>query len=111
MNQEEKTDHINKKLNMLSIHKELSKLDLNKTKMDFDATSSYPSAMWDKNSLYPKIETGYAFQPHMNDVFVNDFNIETFNQDSNESAIIILKQNNPTNFIFHYLPVKEKIKR
>ena len=31
INEKEKTDFINKKLNMLSIHKELSKLDSNKT--------------------------------------------------------------------------------
>ena len=37
---------------MLSILKELSKLDINKTQMDFDATSSYPSAMWDERSLF-----------------------------------------------------------
>ena len=40
---------------MLAIHEQLSKLDLNNTKKDFDATSLYPSAMWDKNSVYPKI--------------------------------------------------------
>ena len=56
----EKTDFINKKLNMLSIHKELSKLDLNKTQMNFDATSLHPSAMWDEKSTYPKIETGFV---------------------------------------------------
>ena len=55
---------------MLLTHKELSKLDLNKTQMDFDATSLYPSAMYDENSVYPKIETGFAFKPHMNDVYV-----------------------------------------
>ena len=49
INEKEKTDFINKKLNMLPIHKELSKLDSNKTQMDYDATSLYPSAMWDKN--------------------------------------------------------------
>ena len=48
-----KKKYVNKKLNMLSIHKELSKLDSNKTQMDFDATSLYPSAMWDQNSVYP----------------------------------------------------------
>ena len=55
--------------------------------MDFDATSLYPSAMWDKNRVYPKIETGYAFKPQMNDVFVSDFNNKTFNQDGNDSAL------------------------
>ena len=36
--------------------------------MDFDATSLYPSAMWDGKSVYPKIESGFAFKPEMNDV-------------------------------------------
>ena len=40
---------------MLPIHKELSKLHSNETQMDFDATSLYPSAMWDEKSVYPKI--------------------------------------------------------
>ena len=39
IDQKEKTDYINKTLNMLPIHKELSKLDSNKTQMDIDATS------------------------------------------------------------------------
>ena len=39
---------------MLSIHKELSKRDSNKTQMVYDATSLYPSAMWDENSVYPQ---------------------------------------------------------
>ena len=45
---------------MLSIHKELSKLNSNKTQMDFDATSIYPIAMWDEKFVYPKIETGFV---------------------------------------------------
>ena len=54
--QKEKTDYINNKLKMLPIHKELSKIDLKKTQMDFDSTSLYPSAMGDHISVYPKIE-------------------------------------------------------
>ena len=54
-NENGKTDFINKKLIMLPSHKELSKLDSNTTQMDFDATSLYPSAMWDENSVYPKL--------------------------------------------------------
>ena len=48
--------------------------------MDFDAMSFYPSAMWDENPVYPKIETGFAFKPHMNNVYVEAFNNQTFNQ-------------------------------
>ena len=71
---------------MLSIHKELSKLDSNKTQMDFDATSLYPSAMWDENSVYPTIETGFAFKPHMKVVYVEAFINQTVNEDGDESA-------------------------
>ena len=42
--QKETTDFINKKLNMLPIHKVLSKLNSNKTQMDYDGTSLYLSA-------------------------------------------------------------------
>ena len=30
--------------------------------MNFDGTSLYPSAMWDSESIYPRIETGYPLQ-------------------------------------------------
>ena len=96
---------------MLSIHKELSKLDSNKTQMAFDATSLYPSAMWDKNSVYPKIETGFAFKPYMNDVYVEAFNSQTFNEDGYESAILTIKCYNPPDLIFQHIAVKEKVKK
>ena len=64
--------------------------------------------MYDKNSVYPKIETGLAFKPHMNDVFVEAFNHKIFNQDGNESATLKLKYYNPPNLRFQYFPFKEK---
>ena len=54
--------------------------------MDFDATSLYLSATWVEKSVYLKTESGFAFKPHMNDVNVGAFNIQTFNQDGNKSA-------------------------
>ena len=111
INEKEKTDFINKKLNMLPIHKELSKLDSNKTQIDFDATSLYPSAMWDENSVYPKIEAGFAFKPHMNTTFVDAFNNQTFNEDGDESAILTIKYYNPPDLMFQHLPIKEKVKK
>ena len=96
---------------MLSIHKELSKLNSNKTQMDFDATSLYPSAMWDENSVYPKIEIGFDFKPHMNDVYVEAFNNQSFNEDGDESAILTIKYHNPPDLIFQHLPVEEKVKK
>ena len=106
---EERIEHINKELNKLPIHKNLQKLNLNDVMMDFDATSLYPSAMLDENSVYPKIETGFAFKPHMNKTYVEAFNNQTFNQDGDESAILRIKYHNPPNLIFQYLPVKEKV--
>ena len=77
--------------------------------MDFDATSLYPFAMWNEKSVYPKLETGFAFKPHINDIYVEAFNIQTFNQDSNESAV--LKKNyTPPDLLFQHLPLKEKVK-
>ena len=96
---------------MLSIHKEFSKLNSNKTQMDFDATSLHPSATWDEYSVYPKIETAFAFKPDMNDVYVEAFNNQTFNEDGDESAILTLKYYNHPNLIFQHLPVKEKVKK
>ena len=42
---------------MLPIQKELSKKHSNKTQMDYDASSLYPSAMWEKKSVFPGKET------------------------------------------------------
>ena len=111
IDEEERTEHINKELNRLAIHKKLQKLYVNNNvMMDYDGNSLYPSAMWDENSVYPKIESGFAFAPHMIDVYVKAFNNQTFNEDGNESAILRIKYHNPPNLIFQHLPVKEKFK-
>ena len=65
----------------------LKKLDFDNVLMGFDATSLNASAMWDENSVYPKIENGFDFKLHVNDVYVEAFSKQTFNQDGNESAI------------------------
>ena len=74
---------------------------------DFDAVSLYPSAMWYENSIDPKIETGYAFEKHMNNDLVEKFNNQTFTQGS---AILKIKYYNPKNLIVQHIPVKEKEK-
>ena len=56
--------------------------------------------------MYPKIETGFAFKPHMNKTYLEAFNSPTFNEDGNESAILKLNYYNPANLIFQHLPVK-----
>ena len=63
--------------------------------------------MWDKNSVYPKIETRFAFKPHMNKTFVEAFNNQTFDEDGDESAILTIKYYNPPDLIFQHLPVKK----
>ena len=77
--------------------------------MVYDADSLYPSAIWDENSVYPKIESGFAFKPDMNNVYVEAFNNKTINQDGDESAILTIKYYNPPDLIFQHLPVKEKV--
>ena len=111
INQKEKTDYFNKKFNRLPIHEEIIKIRFKKTQRDFNATSLDPSAMWDKNSVYPKRETGFAFKPHMNDIYVEAFSIKTFKQDGFESGILRIKYYHPPFLIFQHLPVKEKVKK
>ena len=96
---------------MIPIHEKLSKLNSNKTQMALDGNSLYTSAMWDEKSVYPKIETGFAFKPNMNGVYVEAFNKQTFNQDGDESAILTVNKYNPPNLIFQHLPVKEMVNK
>ena len=46
----------------------------------YGISSFYPSAMWDEKSVYPQIETGYAFTPDMNKKLVKKFNTGSFTQ-------------------------------
>ena len=63
--------------------------------MDFDATSPFPRVMWDEKSVYPKKESGFCFKPYMNDVFIEAFNNQTFNQKEKKSEILNMKFDNP----------------
>ena len=75
--------------------------------MAFDATSLYPSAMYDESSTYPKIETGFAFTPEMNNEIVNQFNMKTFTK----SAILKIKYYNPNDIVLQHIPVKEEVNK
>ena len=46
----------------------------------------------------------------MDDVYVEEFNNQTFSQDCDESAALRIKYYNPPTLIFQHLPVKEKVK-
>ena len=108
MDGEEKNNYINIKLGEFPIHKLLQELILNDLLWDFDAVSLYPSAMSDPKSIYPRIETGYAFTPNMNGDLDEKFNNQTFTQGS---AILKIKYYIPKNLIVQRLPVKEREKK
>ena len=105
-NEEEMNNFINKKLSELPIHQFLQRLSLIDLMWDCDCVSLYPSAMWDKKSIYPRIETGYAVTKDMIDVLVEMFNNQTFTKGY---AILKVKYYDPKNLIVQHLPVNEKI--
>ena len=78
--------------------------------MDFDPTSLWPSAMWDENSVYPKIETGFSFKPDLNKIYIAAFNKQLFNEDGDGTAILRIKYYNPPDLKFQHLPVTEEVK-
>ena len=47
----------------------------------------------------------------MNDVYVEEFNNQTFNQDGDESALLTNIYYTPPNLVLQHLPVKEKVKK
>ena len=67
--------------------------------------------MWDEKSVFPKIEIGFVFKPHMNYIYLEAFNNQTFNQYGNESATLRINYYNPPYLVFQHLPVKEKFKK
>ena len=80
--EEKKEKYINEKLGKLPTHRLKKQLKLDELLWDFDAVSLYSSAIWDENSVYPEIETGYAYTEAMNDEFVEKFNTRIFTQGS-----------------------------
>ena len=55
VNQKDKEKYINEKLSESYISKKLQTLNRDDLLMAFDATSLYPSAMYDGKSVYPKV--------------------------------------------------------
>ena len=112
-----KEKYINEKLSQLPISMKLKQLNRDDLLMAFDATSLYPSAMYDINSIYPRIETGYAFTSDMNDKLVKVFNNQTFtkldsafvpSEERMASAILKIKYYNPPDIVLQHLPVIAK---
>ena len=69
-----KKKFVNEKLSQLPIHHLIKQIKSDELLWDFDAVSLYPSAMWDENSFYPRIETGYAYTRDTNDELIQQFN-------------------------------------
>ena len=79
---QEKEKFINEKLSQLPIHQLLKQIEVDELLREFDAVSLSPSAMWDNSSIYPRVESGYAFTKDMNVKLVEKFNTGKFNQGS-----------------------------
>ena len=90
-----KQNFVNVNFSDSTTHNKLKSSDVNNVKMEFDASSLYRSALWDKSSVCPKIECGFPFKPHMNSVYVESFNSQTFKQNGNDSVILKIKFYNP----------------
>ena len=104
---EEKEKYINEKLSKLPIHQLTKQMKLDELLWDIDAVKSCPSTMWDEKSIYPGIETGYAFTIEMNNELSENIIASIFSQGS---ATLKIEYYNPESLIVHYLPVKEKVK-
>ena len=74
--------YINDKVGELPIQRLLQQLSLNDLLWSYDSNSLYPMAMNCEKSIHPKIETGYAFTPDLNDEIVKKFNEVIFKQGS-----------------------------
>ena len=103
--EEEKEKYINEKTSQLPIRQLLKQKKLDELLWDFDAVSLYPSAMWDENSIYLRIETRCAFTPNMNKKLVKKFKTGNFTQGRAFSKI---KYHNPGELVVHNLPSKER---
>ena len=64
--------------------------------------------MWDENSTYPRIETGYAVTEDLNDELVVKFKNGNFTK---RSAFLKKKCYNPKKLVVQHLPVKEREKK
>ena len=64
--------------------------------------------MLDEKSIYPRIETGYAYTKNKNDELVEKFSTGNFTQGS---AILKIEYYNPKTLIVQHLPIKEREKK
>ena len=72
--------------------------------MIFDATSLYPSALYDEFSIKSKIESVCAFKSDMNDEIKDGFNQQPFDK----STIQKIKNYNPQVLVLQHIHSKKK---
>ena len=94
--EDEMNENINEKLGELPIHIYLQQLSFDDLLWDFDAVSLYPFALSDEKSLYPRIETGYAFTPDMNEDLVKKFDEGSFTRGKAILKKIITQKPDPS---------------
>lgn len=74
--------------------------------MAFDATSLYPSAMYDISSEYPKAESARKFKKEEEQEILNKFNTQTFRP---KTGIFTVLFKYPNDMFFQPIPAKDTI--
>ena len=96
----------NEKLGEFANRQPLKQTNFKELLIDYGAVSLYPSAMWDKKTIYPKIETRYAFSEDMNDELVN----KMIHQSSTQGiATLLIMYHTPKTSIVQHLPTKKAV--
>ena len=103
----EKKKNVNKKLGKLPTHQLIKQIKFDELLWDFDAVILYPSAMWDENCIYPRIEIGYAFTRGMKKELMKKFNTLNFTQGS---AFLKKNSSTPRDLVVQHLLVTDKKK-
>ena len=108
MGMKKKKKIISVKKYQLPIHQWIKQIKLPDLLWGYDGNSIYPSAMWDENRIYPRIESGYAYTEDMNDEPVEKFKNGNFTQGS---AVLRIRYYNPKNIVVQHLSVEEREKK
>ena len=98
--------YVKRKLGDFSKPKNLSTLSLDVFLKNFDENGLFPTAMSDKESVYPKVETGSAFKKDMKDDLAKAFNNQSFTK---RCAILpeFIRKN--IYIILYYIPRRRKV--
>ena len=62
--------------------------------------------MWDEKSIYPRIESDYAFRKGMNEELADKYKNQSLTQGS---AILTVRECNPSNLMVQNLSIKERV--